>query len=310
MSRKILVIGELNVDLIVSGLPSLPALGRELTCTGFSRALGSSSAIFSRALAGLGAQVDYMGKVGDDDNGRFMLAQLQGVGIGTQGVIIDPAVQTGVTISLTYPDEKAQVTYLGSIADYDLADVNLGALGDYTHLHMASMYLQLGLQPAFPELLRRAKELNLTTSLDPGWDPYERWNGVLLEALSVVDILFVNEHEARAIAGVEAVDAASTVLAERVNLVIAKLGAAGALAADREGVFKSPAFPVKVVDTTGAGDSFNAGFIYKSIVKSGTKSEALRFANACGAIATTRVGGASSVPSASEVETFLAQHQN
>jgi sugar/nucleoside kinase (ribokinase family) len=307
MSKKILVIGELNVDLIVSGLPSLPALGRELTCTGFSRALGSSSAIFSRALAGLGAQVDYMGEVGDDDNGHFMLAQLQEVGIGTQGVIIDPAVQTGVTISLTYPDEKAQVTYLGSIADYGLADVNLGALGDYAHLHMASMYLQTGLQPAFPELLRRAKELKLTTSLDPGWDPYERWNGVLLEALSAVDILFVNEHEVKAIAGIASVGQASTALAKRVNLVIAKLGADGALAADQEGVSKSPAFPVEVVDTTGAGDSFNAGFIYKSIVDGGTKPEALRFANACGAIAATRVGGASSVPSASEVETFLTQ---
>jgi sugar/nucleoside kinase (ribokinase family) len=122
-----------------------------------------------------------------------------------------------------------------------------------------------------------------------------------------VDILFVNEHEVKAIAGIASVGEASTALAKRVNLVIAKLGADGALAADQEGVFKSPAFPVEVVDTTGAGDSFNAGFIYKSIVEGGTKSEALRFANACGAMAATRVGGASSVPSASEVETFLTQ---
>jgi sugar/nucleoside kinase (ribokinase family) len=305
MSNKILVIGELNVDLIVSGLSSLPALGRELTCTGFSRALGSSSAIFSRALAGLGAHVDFMGKVGDDDNGRFMLAQLQEIGIGTQGVIVDPGVQTGVTISLTYPDEKAQVTYLGSIADYRLADVDLGVLGDYAHLHMASMYLQRGLAPAFPELLRRAKELDLSTSLDPGWDPDESWNGVLLEALSAVDILFVNEHEAKAIAETSSVSEGATTLAERVNLVVAKLGPEGALVVDRDSVLNDPAFPVEVVDTTGAGDSFNAGFIYKYVVEGGAKSEALRFANACGAIAATRVGGASSVPSASEVEAFL-----
>jgi sugar/nucleoside kinase (ribokinase family) len=307
MSKKILVIGELNVDLIVSGLPSLPALGRELTCTGLSRALGSSSAIFSCALAGLGAHVDFMGKVGDDDNGHFMLAQLQEVGIGTQGVIVDPGVQTGVTISLTYPDEKAQVTYLGSISDYCLADVNLGVLGDYAHLHMASMYLQKALAPAFPDLLRRAKKLGLTTSLDPGWDPNEQWNGVLFEALPAVDILFVNEHEVKAIAETASISEASTDLAKRVNLVVAKLGADGALAADQEGVFKSPAFSVEVVDTTGAGDSFNAGFIYKYVVEGGAKSQALRFANACGAIAATRVGGASSVPSAAEVEAFLRQ---
>jgi sugar/nucleoside kinase (ribokinase family) len=309
MSKKILVIGELNVDLIISGLPSLPALGQELTCTGFSRALGSSSAIFSRALAGLGAEVDYMGKVGDDDNGHYMVAQLEEVGIGTQGVIIDPAVQTGVTISLTYPDEKAQVTYLGSIADYCLADVNTEALGDYAHLHMASMYLQVGLRPDFPELLRRAKELKLTTSLDPGWDPYERWNGVLSEALSSVDILFVNEHEVKAIAQTDSISRASTDLAQRVDRVVTKLGSEGALMADGDGVLTGPAFPVEVVDTTGAGDSFNAGFVYKFVVEGGSKEEALRFANACGGIAATRVGGASSVPSAAEVETFLMQHR-
>ena len=309
MSKKVLVIGELNVDLIVSGLPSLPALGQELTCTGFSRALGSSSAIFSRALAGLGAQVDYMGKVGDDDNGHYMVSQLEEVGIGTQGVIIDPAVQTGVTISLTYPDEKAQITYLGSIADYCLADVNTESLGDYAHLHMASMYLQAGLRPDFPELLRRAKKLKLTTSLDPGWDPYERWNGVLSEALSYVDILFVNEHEVKAIAQTDSISRASTDLAQRVDAVVTKLGSEGALMADGDGVLKGPAFPVEVVDTTGAGDSFNAGFVYKYVVVGGSKSEALRFANACGGIAATRVGGASSVPTAAEVEAFLMQHR-
>jgi sugar/nucleoside kinase (ribokinase family) len=305
--KKILVIGELNVDLIVSGLPSLPAFGQELTCTGFARALGSSSAIFSRALAGLGAHLDFMGKVGDDDNGRFMIAQLEELGIGTQEVVVDPAVQTGVTISLTYPQEKAQVTYLGSIADYRLSDVNLDVLGAYAHLHMASMYLQTGLKPDFPDLFRRAKARGLTTSLDPGWDPDQQWNGVLWETLSAVDILFVNEHEVKALAKTASVKEAARALAQRVKLVVAKLGVEGALLADPSGVLQSPAFHVQVVDTTGAGDSFDAGFVYKYIVEEASLAEALRFANACGAIAATRVGGASSVPSAREVEDFLAQ---
>jgi sugar/nucleoside kinase (ribokinase family) len=309
MSKKILVIGELNVDLIVSGLPSLPALGRELTCTGFSRALGSSSAIFSRALGGLGAQVDFMGKVGADDNGHFMVAQLQEVGIGTQGVVVDPEIQTGVTISLTYPDEKAQITYLGSIADYRLSDVDLGLLGDYAHLHMASMYLQTGLRPAFPQLLGRARELGLTTSLDPGWDPEERWDAGLFKSLSAVNVLFVNEHEVKAIAKTDVVSQASMALAKYVDVVVAKLGAGGALVAGPDEVLEAPAFPAEVVDTTGAGDSFNAGFIYRYVVQGRSRAESLRFANACGAIAVTRVGGASSVPSALEVESFLAQHQ-
>jgi sugar/nucleoside kinase (ribokinase family) len=250
-----------------------------------------------------------MGKVGDDDNGRFMLAQLQEVGIGTQGVMLDPAVHTGVTISLTYPDEKAQITYQGSIADYRLSDVNLDALDSYTHLHMASMYLQTGLQPAFPTVLRQAQELRLTTSLDPGWDPNERWDKVLFEALGAVDILFVNEHEAKAIAKTTSISQAAGSLAQYVGTVVVKLGPAGALLADQHGLLESPAFRVPVLDTTGAGDSFDAGFLYKHIVAGGSKAEALRFANACGAMAVTRVGGASSVPGAAEVETFLSRHQ-
>ncbi len=309
MSKRTVVIGELNVDLIVSGLTSLPALGRELTCTGFSRALGSSSAIFARALAGLGAEVDFVGKVGDDDNGRFMVAQLQELGIGTDGVISDPAVQTGITISLTYPDEKAQVTYPGSIADFRLSDIDLSLLDHYAHLHMASMYLQTGLQPAFPQLLRRAREQGLTTSLDPGWDPNERWDEVLFEALSAVNILFVNEHEAKAIGKKESVSRALSDLVQHVPLVVAKLGPAGATLADQDGQLDSAAFPVEVVDTTGAGDSFDAGFVYQHIVAGRPKAESLRFANACGAIAATRMGGASSVPSVEQVMAFLEQHR-
>jgi sugar/nucleoside kinase (ribokinase family) len=249
-----------------------------------------------------------MGKVGDDDNGRFMLAQLQEVGIGTQGVRVDPAVQTGVTISLTYPEEKAQITYQGSIADYHLSDVDLDALGHYAHLHMASMYLQTGLQPAFPALLRRAQDLGLSTSLDPGWDPGERWDQVLFEALGAVDVLFVNEHEAKAIAHTVSVREAARSLAAYVDMAVVKLGPGGALLADRHSLLENPAFPVQVVDTTGAGDSFDAGFLFKYIVVGGSKTEALRFANACGAMAVTRVGGASSVPSAGEVEAFLSEY--
>jgi sugar/nucleoside kinase (ribokinase family) len=277
-----------------------------------------------------------------------MVRQLEELGIGTAGVIVDPTVQTGVTISLTYPHEKAQITYPGSIAAYRLEDVNLAVLDRYTHLHMASMYLQTGLRPAFPALLRRAKSLGLTTSLDPGWDPAEEWSAGLWEALAATDILFVNEHEAWALgsrlaqtptalkdfAGAASHSQAdlaellmrglalssSKGLARSVPpqeslprasrggallLLVAKLGPQGAMVADRGGVIHVPAHRVEVIDTTGAGDSFDAGFIYQYIIEGRSKAEALRFANACGAIAVTRLGGASSVPTAAEVEAFL-----
>jgi sugar/nucleoside kinase (ribokinase family) len=306
MAKRVLVIGELNVDLIVSGLPSLPKLGQELVCTGLSRVLGSSSAIFSRALAGLGAQVGFMGKVGDDENGRFMIGQLQELGINTSDVLVDASTQTGITISLTYPGEKAQITYPGSISAYRPEEVNTEAFTRYDHLHMASMYLQAGLRPGMPGLLHRAKALGLSTSFDPGWDPAERWGADLFEALEAVDILFLNEHEAKAIGGRSSADLAVGVIAGRVPLVLCKMGAKGALMAAGKEMVRVPAHPVSVLDTTGAGDSFDAGFIYRHVVEGHSLIDALSFANACGAIAVTRVGGASSVPSAQEVEALLA----
>ncbi len=309
MNKSVLVIGELNVDLVISGLPSLPVLGQELICTGFTRALGSSSAIFARALAGLGAPVAFMGKVGDDEDGRFMLAQLAQLGIGLEHVVVDPAIQTGVTISLTFAHEKAQLTYPGSIAAFSLADVDLSALSGFGrhsgHLHMASMYLQTALRPSFPRLLGRAKAAGLTTSLDPGWDPAGRWSEGLDEVLAAVDILFVNEHEVGGITGATSAVEGVRNLARRVPLVVAKLGAQGALLAGEGRLVTVVPYPVGVLDTTGAGDCFDAGFVYRHVVGGRPAEEALRFANACGAIAVTRLGGASSVPTAAEVEAFL-----
>jgi sugar/nucleoside kinase (ribokinase family) len=257
-------------------------------------------------LAGLGAQVGFMGKVGDDENGRFMLDQLRELAIDTSGVRVDPAVQTGITISLTYPREKAQVTFPGSITAYRADEVDLEGFPRYDHLHTASMFLQTGLRPGLPALLRQAKALGLSTSLDPGWDPAAQWGDDLYLTLEHVDILFLNEHEAKAIAEQPSAEAALRVLARHVPLAVCKLGPDGALMAAGGELAWAPAHDVRVVDTTGAGDSFDAGFIYRRVVEGGTEADSLSFANACGAIAVMRVGGASSVPSAAEVEGFLA----
>jgi hypothetical protein len=115
VESRILVIGELNVDLIVSGLPALPSLGQEILASGLNLALGGSSAICAAGLARLGAKVEFLGKVGGDDYGEFVTDQLRLLGVGTAHVIHDSAVRTGITISLTYPEERALITYPGCI---------------------------------------------------------------------------------------------------------------------------------------------------------------------------------------------------
>jgi sugar/nucleoside kinase (ribokinase family) len=305
MMKQILVVGELNVDLIVSGLPTLPVLGQELLCEDFQMALGSSSAICASWLAALGARVDFWGKLGCDFYGDFVVSELERRGIGTKGIIRVSGIRTGVTVSLTYHQDRALFTYLGSIAALRLQDLDLSLIARYHHLHSASIFLQRGLRPGLPALYRTAKEAGLTTSLDSGWDPEERWGHDIYALLAYVDFFLPNEGEALNLTGANTIEEAATELSRYAGTVVVKLGREGTLARTGEQVWKAPGFEVEVVDTTGAGDAFNAGFLYAHIAEGRPIPDALRFANACGAIAVTTIGGAIAPPSAAAIDAFI-----
>lgn len=305
---KTLVIGELNIDLIVSGLESLPILGKEILCSDISRVLGSSSAIFAAKLAGLGADVSFLGVVGDDENGQFVLQELERYGVDTSLVMTSDEFATGIGISLSYPEDRAILTYLGSIDKLTLADIDLSLFSRYQHLHVASYFLQKGLQSGLKEVFLAAKEEGLTISFDPGWDPEASWSEDFFDLLKLVDIFLPNEVEALSITQKETPGTALTALSEHPNTVVIKQGEKGALGKSSRGIcVKTPAFSVDPIDTTGAGDSFDAGFVYAYRVKAQPFEEALRFACACGAMGVKKIGGASSPPSEAEVLTFLAE---
>jgi sugar/nucleoside kinase (ribokinase family) len=306
MESRTLVVGELNVDMIVSGLPVFPSLGQEILAGDLHVVMGSSSAICAAGLARLGATVDFLGKVGKDTYGDFATEQLRLLGVGTGHVIYDGAVRTGVTISLTYPEDRALITYLGGIPDLQLEDIDLSLLPHYSHLHVGSYFLQRGLQAGLPELFRQARRAGLIVSLDAGFDPVERWgDDNLMAVLRLVDIFLPNDVEARQIARVDDTEAALWELAKAARLVVVKCGPAGAMALHEGQIIHSPAFPVDVVDTTGAGDSFNAGFIHAYVFQGLPLQEALRFANACGVLSATGVGGTAAQPTLEQVRAFL-----
>lgn len=309
--KRILVVGELNVDLIMSGLPSLPVLGKELLCQDFQLVVGGSSSICACWMAGVGdhahpgAKVDFWGKVGCDPYGDFLIEALQAQGVGTKNVIRDPEIRTGATISLTYPHDRAMMTFLGAIADLQLGDIDLGQLKDYDHLHSASIFLQHQLRPDLPALFEAAQHAGLTTSLDSGWDPVDEWQGVL-DILDHVDFFLPNETEALHLSGETTVEQAARALSRYAKTVIVKRGAQGALGQSRGETWRVPGFSVTPVDTTGAGDAFNAGFVYAHVIKDRSIPEALCFANACGAIAVTAIGGTTGIPRADQVDAFMA----
>ncbi len=305
--KRILVAGELNADMVMSGLPSLPVLGRELVGTGFRMAMGSSSAITAARLAALGADdpayaVDFVGLAGDDEIGRFVLSQLRGFGVHTDAVrTVD--LPTGVTIALTYARDRAFLTYPGAMTAFDGAAITPDLLAHYIHLHVGSFFLQTGLQPQIARLFEAARAQGVTTSLDPGWDPTERWmhNPHLVPTLAQVDDFLPNEDEAAALAP----DADSLRRWVR-GMLMVKRAARGASGYEGEAAIHVPAFPVEVVDTTGAGDAFNAGYIYARRIRGEPLARALRFAAACGAQAVTQVGGATNAPTERAIRTQFA----
>ncbi|NLE45764.1 MAG: carbohydrate kinase family protein [Chloroflexi bacterium] len=305
-AKRVLVIGELNVDMIVSGLASLPVLGHEILAEDCVTVLGSSSAICAAGMARLGVQVGFVGKVGADDRGRFVRGALDRLGVRTQHLITDPRHSTGITISLSLPVDRAMVTILGCIQELRVEDVDIRVLGEYRHLHVGSYYLQRGLQSGLTQLIDVAHEAGMTVSLDTGCDPLGRWHdGRILDVIRLVDIFMPNEMEACAIAQVDSVDAALDRLSDLGPLVVVKLGAEGAITRWDGDVLHSPAFPVEVVDTTGAGDSFDAGFIYSYVVRDLPISAALQYANGCGALSTQGYGGTAAQPQLRELEAFL-----
>jgi sugar/nucleoside kinase (ribokinase family) len=303
--KRVLVVGEINLDLILANYQAFPALGREVLVEDVVSTLGSASAIFAVGLARLGTPVAFLGKVGADQAGEQCLDAMRAGGVDVSRVIRDPALKTGLTVSITSARERALVSYLGAIAELRGSDVPDGAFSGFDHLHVSSYFLQQGLRPAIASLFGRARASGLTTSLDPGFDPSERWEADLAAALSSVDVFFPNEVELCALARSDSpLDALSRLQNGR-SLIVAKLGAAGCAAHENGKLVSVPAFPVESVDTTGAGDSFDAGFVHAWLAGRPLR-ECLRWGAACGALSTRGLGGTSRQADRAEVEQLLA----
>ena len=289
--KRTLVIGDLNVDVIISGMTEFPELGREILCKDIKTLLGGSASIFACRLAQLGGRVDIIGKIGKDENGKIVLNTLKSNGVGVDKVIIDENIKTGVTVSLTYPKNKALITFLGSIGALDPSDIQLDNLGEYDHLHVSSIYLQPKLLSELPNIFAEAKKQGLITSLDPQCDPQGKYEKIW-SILKHIDIFLPNDREATEITKLANPLEALKKLGSKVKTVVIKCGSQGSIGIMEKELVKSEAFKVKAVDTTGAGDSFDAGFIYYFVHKNKSFRESVRFANAVGALTCLYIGGA------------------
>ena len=299
----IVVAGEINPDLILSG-NVIPEFGQvEKLVDSATLTIGSSSAVFACGAARLGLKVAFIGICGEDVFGRFMLEEMQKRNVDISNVIIRSGEPTGLSIILNNQTDRAILTYLGLIPALRASDIADALLRHSHHLHVASYFLQTALQHDLPDLFRRAHSFGLTTSLDTNYDPSEKWIG-FDDLLSVTDIFLPNKAEAISITQSENIESAAEQLANKSALVAIKLGSDGALASHNKEIARVKSIPVNVVDTVGAGDSFDAGFIY-GYLNRWTLERSLRLACVCGALSTQKAGGTDGQPTVDEALAFL-----
>ncbi len=299
----ILVAGEINPDLILTGDVKPEFDQVEKLVDSATLAIGSSSAIFSCGAARLGLRVAFIGVCGDDIFGRYMLDEMRKRDVDVSNVFIREG-QTGLSVILVSGSDRAILTYIGLIDALQASDIPDSLLRQTRHLHVASYFLQTHLQPGLPGLFRRARQLGVTTSLDTNYDPSEKWTGVD-ELLSYVNVFLPNEKEATSLCGGINVDQAADILGRKVETLAIKLGAEGAIGVNLSQKVKVTSIPVKVIDTVGAGDSFNAGFLY-GYLHQWELTKALRLGCVCGALSTQKAGGTEGQPTLAEAMKYVS----
>ncbi len=299
MDFDVLVIGELNVDFILYGSDVTPAFGQtEKLIQDATLTVGSSAGIFASQAARLGLRTTLIGVVGADLFGDYVLKALYERGVDIGACTRVPGLKTGASVILAPASgSRAILTYSGSIGALHAGQIDYSLFARARHLHLASYFLLDRLRPDLPRLLAQARRGGMTISLDTNWDPAGRWQ--VEDILHLCDVLLPNEAELLAITRVSDVSSALPRLARRDNMIAVKQGARGATAWRGGELVYCEALPVEVVDTTGAGDSFDAGFVFGYLHR-WPLADTLKLACACGSLSTRSVGGTASQPTLKE----------
>jgi len=285
------VIGELNVDFILNKNDSFPVMGKEVLAGEMNLTLGSSSAIFASNLSSLGAKVAFLGKIGKDPFGDLVLQTLSKSGVDTTAIDQRQNLNTGATVVLNFGEDRAMVTHPGAMEHLTAADLNWEIIKQSRHLHFSSFFIQKAIQQDVGMIFKKAKSEGLTTSFDPQWDPAEEWAIDLENILPYVDVFLPNEKELLLLMKSDSVNAAIEKIGSIAHIVVLKQGNKGSTIYTSEAALSQAAFlNDAVVDAIGAGDSFNAGFIYK-FLQTSPLEVCQAFGNVIGAVSTTAAGG-------------------
>jgi sugar/nucleoside kinase (ribokinase family) len=304
------VVGEINLDLILYGLPKELVLDRELLASGLALTLGSSSAIFAHNLAMLGTKVGFVSKIGADPLGKIALERVAAAGVDLSRVKQTAGrTPTGLTVAIPYLQQRYILTFPGTMFEMQYSDIDMEYVRSARHLHVSSFFLHRALRPRILDMFRQAKAAGLSTSLDTNDDPENKWDRDLLEVLKYVDIFLPNDREAKKIARTDDLSQAINLLAGLVKVVVVKRGSAAAIGRSGQESCSLAPPKVKFVDDIGAGDSFDAGFIHQRM-RGAKLEDCLAFANLAGAYSTTKEGGTEAFRDRGALTSFLRQQWN
>jgi len=289
----ILTIADTCIDLVLDLGDILPKFGQvEQWIPDYFVEMGGSACIFACQAAKLGMRVGIIGRVGKDDFGKLILRRLDESGVDIRYMSMDPGLKTGFGVALCKPSgDRSILTYGGSLNQVFEQDITDEFLQSGKHLHYCSYYLQNNLRSHLPKILTKARQFGLTISLDTNWDPEGIWKGDLHQVLPFVDLFFPNEQEAMAIADKNNINEAIDYYLSMIQVMSIKHGEKGSITATQDQRFTTPVEIVThVVDTIGAGDSFDAGFL-TAWLKGLSLEKCAEIANTCGRANTLSQGG-------------------
>lgn len=292
------ICGDVNIDLLIPNITALPDGGKELVIDNIYTAIGGGAALTSLGLARLGASVDFEGSINADLYGEYIMSEFKKAGVGTRHLHFSNLNRTGISLSFTNKNDRGFITYRGTNAEIDLSSISLEHVKESRFIHITGyngknhdMYL---------DLLKKVKDLGVRVSFDLGWDDTGLWYQGIAELFDYIDVLFMNETEILHYSGKENVDEAMASFARKGMYLVVKCGKSGSKASDGERNFFCPGIEVEAVDTTGAGDSFNAGFLYGLLVGEDIE-KCLKYGNICGAMSVTKYGGNTGFPDKKEL---------
>ena len=310
MQKKwdVYVYGDVNIDVVVPGVESLPEPGSEVDVPVMETFVGGGAALFTLGIAKLGLKPVFQGSVGKDMYGEYIRTLFKELGVDDSLLLDSKTKKTGISISFTTEKDRCFLTYRGTNEGISLKNMDLEKLPGAKHVHVTG-YEGATNHAEYLDMLTKIHAMgDVTVSFDVGWDMTGVWYEGIFDLLPMIDVLFMNETECMHYTRCENVEEGARRLAEKAGMAVIKLGKTGAMAIKDGQKYFAPAYTVKAVDTTGAGDSFNAGFVY-GFLQGLPMEDCLKCGNGCGALSVTKLGGNTGFPFRAELEKWIADHE-